>query len=258
VNLLLYVVVAVAGVTQLHDVVYIVCWSSTIIRFSDATHERLTDIIVRDLRSPWDIAACEKTSKLYVTDSLECIWRVSLEGEDIKRWWTKSPSDTFRPETLSVTSSHVLVTSHNTNELMQLDAVGQELRRVPLPDYMRPHHAVESPTGTFVVSQRNTQLNDECQVSEVNTAGEVLRRFSDSFRFTPHIAVDSQGNIFIPDWYNRRILLLDAQLSLRRVIIDEHQLNYKQPCRLCYNEQSGQLLVGLYQRNVVAVFDVLQ
>jgi len=141
---------------------------------------------------------------------------------------------------------------------MQLDAVGQELRRVPLPDYMRPHHAVESPTGTFVVSQRNTQLNDECQVSEVNTAGEVLRRFSDSFRFTPHIAVDSQGNIFIPDWYNRRILLLDAQLSLRRVIIDEHQLNYKQPCRLCYNEQSGQLLVGLYQRNVVAVFDVLQ
>jgi len=71
------------------------------------------------------------------------------------------------------------------------------------------------------------------------------------------MAVDSHGNILVVDRHNRRILLLDAQLSLRRVIIDEHQLNkYEAPRRLCYREQSGQLLVGL--DGGVLVFDVLR
>jgi len=147
-----------------------------------------------------------------------------------------------------VTATRLLVTSLDTKQLMQFDADGDEVTRVSLPDYMDPYHAVESPTGTFIVSHQNTQLNCQPQVSEVN-----LRHFSGSLGYTPHIAVDSQGNIFAADRDNRRILLLDAQLELRRVIID--QLNYK-PRRLCYMEQSGQLLVGLDSSNV-AVFNVL-
>jgi len=268
----------VRGVTQLDDVVYIVCqYSPTIIRFHATSHERLTDINVEDLRSPLDIAACQQTSQLYVIDCpwlcdtdawSACIWRVSSDGEDIRLWWTQPWRHTFRPWTLSVTSSHVLVTSLRANELMQLDAVGQQLRRVRLPRYMKnPEHAVESATGTFIVCHWNTQLSVpcQCQVSEVNTAGEVLRQFSRSLGDIEHIAVDSQGNIFVADRDNGRILLLDARLALRRVIIDEHQLNDKLPRRLCYNEQSAQLMVGLNDYDIegryvggVAVFDVLQ
>ena len=261
--MLLCVVGYVYGVTQLLDVVHIVCQlSSTIIRFHAISHERLTDINVSDLTDPYDIAACQQTSQLYLTDLGECIWRVSSDGEDIRLWWTWSSSDTFRPYRLSVTSSHVLVTSRDTNELMQLDAAGQQLRRVGLPDYMNPRHAVESVTGTFIVSHLNTQLNDQgqWQVSEVNTAGEVLRQFSGPLGWTRHIAVDSQGNIFVADRGSGRILLLDARLALRRVIIDEHQLNDKRPLRLCYNEQSAQLMVELRDIDSVgggvAVFDV--
>jgi len=142
------------------------------------------------------------------------------------------------------------------NQLRQFDtAGGDELRRVGLPDYMDPVHAVESPTGTFIVAHRSTQLN-QLQVSEVNTEGQVLRQFSGSLGWRPRIAIDSQGHILVADWGNCRILLLDAQLALRRVIIDEHQLNDQWPRRLCYVEQSGQLLVGLGYS--VAVFDVLQ
>ena len=95
----------------------------------------------------------------------------------------------------------------------------------------------------------------------------MLRQFSGSLGFTWHIAVDSQRNIFVADYDNGRILLLDAQLALRRVILDEHQLNDKQPRRLCYNEQSGRLTVVLHDyisisgfiiSSSVAVFDVLQ
>jgi len=253
----------VYGVTQLHDVVYIVCsGSSTIRRFNATTHQRLTDINVKDLRNPCDIAACELTSHVYVIDYPECVWRVSSSDEDMKRCWTKTPSDTFRPFTLSVTSSRLLVTSLGTKQLMQLDEAGDEVRRVELPEYMEPEHAVESPSATFIVSHTNTELNDQRQVSEVNTEGQVLRQFSGShpsslFLGFTQIAVDSRRNIFVADCHNRRILLLDAQLALRRVIIDEHQLN-KQPWRLCYNEQSGQLMVGFYEGGGVAVFDVLK
>jgi len=149
------------------------------------------------------------------------------------------------------------VTSLVGSQLRQFDtAGGDELRRVRLPRYMVPEHAVESPTGTFVVAHRNLQL--QWQVSEVNTEGQVLRQFSGSLFSPKHIAIDSQGHILVADMGKRHILLLDDQLALRRVIIDEHQLNDERPLRLCYVEQSGQLLVGLYDSVSVAVFDVLQ
>jgi len=238
----------VCGVTQLHDVVYIVCGeSSTILRFNATTHQRLTDIVVKVLRSPYDMVTCERTSQLYVADYWECVWRVSSDGEDIKRWLPKSPDDTFKPYSLSVTSTRLLVTTY-THQLIQFDSEGDELRRVQLPDDMEPQHAVESPTGTFIVGRYNKQLFqkqgvDQGDVVEVNTGGEVLRQFRGSrllsLCYTPHVAVDSHGNIFVADFDNRRILLLDAHLSLRRVIIDEHQLNYKRPWRLCYREQDN-------------------
>ena len=228
----------VRGVTLLHNVVYIVCLgSSSIIRFDAVTHRRLADITAAG-----------------------CVWRVSSDGEDVKRLLPKSPSDTIRPYTLSVTSSRLLVTSRDTNQLRQFDTVGDERSRVDLPRDMDPRHAVESLTGTFIVSHYNTQLK-QCQVSEVDTGGQVLRQFSGShllpLGYTPHVAVDSQGNIFVADEYRGCLLLLDSQLALRRVIIDKHQLNYKKPQRLCYSEQLGQLLVVLGGRGVV-VFDVIR
>jgi len=264
----LCVVGFVVGVTQLHDVVYIVCvGSSTISRFNARTHQRLTDIDVRGLSSPIDIVVCERTSQIYVAGWIEkYIWRVSSDGEDIERWRPKYPSDTFKPYTLSVTSTGLLVTSPDTHQLIQFDEVGDELRRVQLPDDMGPRHAVESPTGTFIVSGYNGELK-QYHVSEVNTGGEVLRQFSGSrllsLGLTEHVAVDSHGNILVADRDNHRILLLDAHLTLLRVIIDKHQFSEcdnrpdrLRPRRLCYIEQSGQLLVGLFVD--VAVFDVLR
>ena len=246
---------------HLHGVVYIVCEvSSAIIRFDAVTHQRQTDITVKDLIAPFDIAACEHTSSVYVSAADKCVWRVSSDGEHIGRRLQWSPSDTFKPWTLSLTSSRLLVTSRDTKQLRQFDAVGDELRQVDLPDDMKPYHAIESLTGTFIVSHENTQLKQD-QVSEVNTEGQVLRQFSGS-RLIPlgdarHVTVDSQGNIFVVDRNTGRILLLDSQLALRRVIIDEHQLNYKWPWRLCYIKQLGQLLVGFYEDRDVALFDVL-
>jgi len=255
----LCVVENIAGVTQLRDVVYVVSlWSSAIRRYNATTHQRLANIDVTGMTNPSDIAACELTSQLYVADYRECVWRVSSDGVDIQRWLTRSPSDTFKPSTLSVTSSRLLVTSFDGRQLRQFDtAGGDERRRVGLPDCMHPSHAVESPTATFIVCHYNSQLA-QLQVSEVSTEGQVLRQFSgSSLGGSAYIAIDRQGNIFVADSGYRHILLLDAQLALRRVIIDARQLSDRWPRRLCYTDQSGQLLVG-FQMGVVAVFNVLR
>ena len=259
------------GVTQLRDVVYVVSvagWSSAIRRYNATTHQRLTDIAIMGWCYPCDIASCELTSQLYVSDIRGCVWRVSSDAADIHRvykqcWLPKSRQDRFRPWKLSITSSRLLVTPQDGRQLRQFDAAGgDELGRVDLPDYMFPRHAVESPIATFIVGHRNTQLA-QYQVSEVSTEGQVLRQFSSSSLVRPeHIAVDRRGNIFVADHDKHHILLLDAQLALRRVIIDERQLNNRQPFRLCYLEQSGQLLVsrhtGDFRDCGVAVFDVLR
>ena len=257
----LCVVDRVRGVTQLRNIVYMVIeryMSSTILRFNATTLQQLTDIEVSDMKMPMDIAAFERTAELYVAQ-MECIWRVSSDGTDIKHWLPKSPDDTFRPSALSVTSTRLLVTSQRTRQLRQFDADGDELRRVQLPHYMTPQHAVESPTGTFIVSLYDIE---QSHVVEVNTGGEVLRQFSGSrptsFSETEHVAVDSHGNIFVVDSHNRRILLLDNHLSLRRVIIDEHQLSYGWPSCLCYREDKGQLLVVCFMASRVLMFSVIR
>ena len=245
------------GVARLHDVVYVFC-RQPLIRiygYNARTRKRLPHITNLDVILPWDVAACQQTSHLYVTDCREpCVWRVSPTGVPT-RWWTRSRSDGFRPFTLSVTSSRVLVTSQLGNQLMQLNAGGHQLRRVRLPQHMIPHHAIESRTGTFIVSHHNAQ-----QLSEVDREGRTLCQFSrgPSLGWPIHIAIDSEGNLFVADSDNRRILLLDPQLALRRVIIDKDQLNNGQPRRLCYNQQSAQLMVLLLDGRSVTVFDVLQ
>jgi len=244
------------GVTQLRNIIYIVCEkSSTIRRINAATHTRLADVDIPGLQDPKDITACEQMCKVYVADN-DCIWRMSSQGTDIE-CWLKTPVSgrQLKPHTLSVTASWLLVTSYAPNELMQFDADGTEQRRVSLPEGKAPYHAVESPTGNLIVVHSNTQQK-QWQVSEMDTEGQMLNHFSESLYWPDHIAVDSQGNIFVADTGNCRILLLDAQLMAFQVIIDQDLLNTKEPRRMSYIKQTGQLLVGL--DNSVMVFDLLQ
>ena len=69
------------GVAQLHDVVYVVSQKDTLIKtFHATTHQRLADIDVSGSRMLSDIAACELTCQLYVSDREPCIWRMSSDG----------------------------------------------------------------------------------------------------------------------------------------------------------------------------------
>jgi len=89
-------------------------------------------------------------------------------------------------------------------------------------------------------------INCMCaQVSEVDMTGAVLRSFTD-VEDPYHLSLDSEGHLLVADRDNNndRILLLNSQLELQRVLIDRNsQVAPWGSRRLCFNEPASQLYV---------------
>jgi len=89
-------------------------------------------------------------------------------------------------------------------------------------------------------------------VSEVDVSGTILHSYTD-VSFPCHLSLDSEGHVLVADWRNHRILLLNSQLQLQRVLVDTNsQVEPWSPTRLCYNELTSQLYV--VHNNVILLF----
>ena len=82
------------------------------------------------------------------------------------------------------------------------------------------------------------------KVSEVDVTRCLLRTFTD-VESPRHLSLDSEGRVLVADYGNDRILLLNSELQLQRVLIDTNsQLKLWRPERLCYDELRSQLYVA--------------
>jgi len=80
-------------------------------------------------------------------------------------------------------------------------------------------------------------------VSEVDFNATVLRSFVD-VKAPWYLSLDSEGHVLVADNGNHRILLLNSQLQLQRVLVDTNsQVKLWFPTQLCYNELTSQLYV---------------
>jgi len=80
-------------------------------------------------------------------------------------------------------------------------------------------------------------------VSEVDVTGRPLRTFTD-VKLPHHLSLDSEGRVLVADCDNHRILLLNSELQLQRVLIDTNsQIKLWWPTRLCYDERTSRLYV---------------
>ena len=81
-------------------------------------------------------------------------------------------------------------------------------------------------------------------MSEVDVNDRLLRTFTD-VDIPSHLSVDSEGRVLVADFCNDRILLLNSELQLQRVLIDtDSQVKLRDPLRLCYDELRSQLYVA--------------
>ena len=164
------------GVTQLDNVLYVVCYESPVIKTytADTLSPLGKGIQVDSMKNPTDIVVCRDDRQLYVADWY-CIWRVSADDHLYVRWLgtepTATPRHTYRPTTdlmsvytLSVASRRLLVTSWSwPNILREYSTTDRQLLRVvQLPGYMQClYHAVVTTCGTFVVCHCGTPQDKE-------------------------------------------------------------------------------------------------
>ena len=153
------------AVTQLDNVLYVVCRESSIIKTytADTLSPLGEGIHVDGMRNPWDIVACRHDGQLYVADS-DYIWRVSVDDHSYVKWRPSTDSTTngFLVDWLSLTSRGLLVTSPKSAVLREYSTVDGQLQCVvELPRYMEALcHAVETTSQTFVVCYRDISQTD--------------------------------------------------------------------------------------------------
>jgi len=163
---MLYVEAGLCGVTQLDNMLYAVTAGSSIIRtLSVDTLSSLGDIHVEGLKDPSDIVVCRHDRQLYVADEDSCIWRVSADDHSYVKWLPTEPTtDTFRVNSLSVTSRGLLVTSLRNPAFLHEYSMTyrQQLRQVEVPRFVEfLYHGVETTRGTFVIAHRGTAKHEQ-------------------------------------------------------------------------------------------------
>jgi len=227
---------------ELNNKLYVACGGSNTIQVftSRPPFSRLEDIKVEGLKDPRDIVVCSETSQLYIADWQQCaIWRVNLlSNKQVDKFITTQ----WQPFSLSIKSRRLLITPLDGDALFIYGDDGVQLNRIPLPDYMDAHHAVESSRNTYIVSHykrfiTDTQSEHKDGVTEFDVDGRIVRQFNNQlnaslqFNLPRYLVLDASNHVIVADTRNERIVLFKPDLQLKRVLIPKLQ---GQPIRMCF------------------------
>ena len=132
---------------------------------------------------------------------------------------------------------------------------------------MRPHHAVETNNGTFVVChQPMTQRGNRAQtflrqcfgiasvVSEVNESGDVVRKFatcSSRLKWPRYLSTFASRHWLVSDRTKDCVYVLDETLAFREILLDSKRSELKthKPEKSCYVQDKQLLIVSLREKH---------
>lgn len=251
--------IGVAGITKLSNQYYILYEGHNRIDvFRDRSPYNFVsklEIDSNDLCYLRDVCACPVSGNLFVTDSgNRCVWRIDASNDHAVSKWISVDG---RPRTLAVISQIrllVIVDSDKTR-LAIYDVDGRLERYIDVPSDMQDvKHAVESSSGTFVVSHGQLDFRQH-RVCEMSTDGkQVIRSFGDrcshfagSLNQPVYLAVHTDGQtIFVADSENERVVVLGKELSLQSFIKNE---GYTSLC-IYYDAEASDLVVGTKTKGI--------
>jgi len=225
---------------------------------SQQPYTRLPNISINGLQNPFDVAAGH--SCLYVSDPRSrAIWQVKAADRKVDQWLSG-----LRAVSVSVTSEEKLVlmvavdiqgsveerTWNHAGEIQIYSAGAVKETVIKLsPDITSPLCVVMTTRKTFIVGY-GFPWHEMNRVCEVDMTGRMLKAFGSSpgegVGQPGHVSLDDEERIIVADRLNNRVLLLTKQLMLQRVLVTwPVSDDARDPVRLHYDSQSGQLLVGL-------------
>ena len=256
---------AVAGVTTMNNKIFVVCRKLPfiVVYMSQEPYTQLPNIPINGLKNPQDIAAGSRF--LYVNDPRSrAIWQVKEDDGKVHQWISR-----VRAASVSVTSEEklvVLVAVDIRGNVKERNKTWRGEIRIYSPDAVReafiklsrdittPLCVLMTTRKTFIVSY-GLEWHEMNRVCEVDMTGRMLKAFGsapgkdvDQLSTPWRASLDDEERIIVADTQNHRVLLLNEQLMLRRVLLTwypQSSSNARGPHRLHYDISSGRLLVGL-------------
>jgi hypothetical protein len=222
-----------------------------------------------------DIASCVHHRCLYVSDYAgRCIHRLDVtqrgrQQDDDSRWPVGDA-----PSGLSVTADRrvLLVAFPEARKLVEFATYGKRLREIRLPDGRgqsvdSPWHAIQLPPSSnmgknrrqivvshgwsrdamhrVVVISVDNNNNSNGHVTQSSSYGGLPGSAAvGQLNWPRHLAVDTDGCVFISDCCNHRVLLLSATLSYLRDVVSRDDGDLPLPRRLCLDIERRRLYVG--------------
>jgi DNA-binding beta-propeller fold protein YncE len=217
------------AVAHLNQYIYVIWrFCDTVKVFQDAApYDWQKDITIPGI-DPRCITSCRIHQLVYILDWRDHnIWKLLKDGTIAK---FESSERARCMKSLSCVSGRLLVVGDK-----ELSIYGPDdalIKTVALPEEMSPQHAVETPRGTFVVSHTSregaeTGESTSDRVSEINGSGQVVKVFGGEaqgkLKWPYHVAMDPEGRVFVADFGNRRVLMLNSELEMERVVVGEGQ-----------------------------------
>jgi len=253
---------AVTAVSPLGDDVFVVrCPTEQKIEVYDAkTFTLQRHITVPGLGNhSHGLASCPHNNCLYASDyGNHSVHRVELSGNNSVMKWSVASG----PAGLSVNSEHnLLVVSQDERKLQIFTTHGTLLQNIQLQaDIERPRHAVQLPTGQFLVSHVGSLL----RVCLVGVDGAVVRSYvgQQGSQLTPMnypagLAVDREGCVLVADSRNSSLLVIDQSLSSAHemsVYIDGGLIGRCLcPFSLWYDQSRRRLYIGEWDGRLIVI-----
>jgi len=253
----------VGGMTSLGDDVFVVRYNSQQkIEVYDAKTFRLQrHITVPGLGDySYGLAACPQNNCLYASDCDNVsVHRVELTGCNAVMKWSVARS----PTGLSVNSEHsLLVVSRGERKLQIFTTHGTLLEDIQLPaDIEWPRHAVQLPTGQFLVSHWGS-LHSVCLVGAdeavIRSYGGQKGSQLTEMELPVGLAVDREGRVLVADQNNNRLLVIDQSLSSAHEMSVCVDGGLKGPFSLWYDQSCRRLYIGEWRGGRVIVIDHLK
>ena len=261
----------VRGVAVLEGMIYVLRDKSAVqVEVYDvASYSLQRCLTVPDARAFADMTSCDHYRCVYMSDPVaKCVHRLDVQN-NFKMW----PINDI-PACLSVNIvRNLLVTCSDQQKIKEFSASGYYLRDIPLPvGVVNPRHAVELPSGGFIVCHGSSRLNDPihrvCMVSPdghhiVHSHGGYRGSNTGQYNGPHHLAVGDNGFVFVVDVFNRRVTLLSETLNYIRQVVTRKELK-RWPGRLCLDVLRSRLYVtdndvkeGRNTSGRVVVFNVL-
>jgi len=260
----------VRGVTTLNDKIFVVYdeLPFIVVYMSQKPYSRLPNISINGLKNPSNIAAGSRC--LYVSDTGSvAVWRVKAADSKVDQWLSG-----LIAWSLSVTSEEKLVllvwvdlqgsieernaTWHGEIHVYSAGAVKETVIKLSR-DITVPLHVVMTTRKTFIVNY-GLPWHEMNRMCEVDMTGRMLKAFGSApgrdvgQLYSPsYISLDDEERIIVADSSNDRVLLLNRQLMLQRVLVKWRPQSFDDvqgPLKLHYDRHSGRLLVGLHTGHV--------